>query len=62
MSDVVMVAIVAAVPSTIGMLISGWNNRKIAVVHTVVNGGLTAAKNEIAILKQEIVRLNDLLK
>lgn len=62
MSDVVIVAIVAAIPATVGAMISGWNNRKLAVVHTAVNGGLAAAKEEITTLKAEVTRLNDLLK
>lgn len=61
MSDVVLIAIVAAIPSTIGVVISGWNNRKIAVVHQAVNGGMADAKAEIKTLKAEIERLNNLL-
>lgn len=58
----VIVAIVAAVPSTIGVIISGWNNRKLVGVHTAVNGGLADAKSEISTLKAEVVRLNAMLK
>lgn len=62
MSDVVIIAIVAAIPSTIGVVISGWNNRKLAVVHEAVNGGMAAAREEISTLKAEIVRLNRLME
>lgn len=62
MSDVVLIAIVAAVPSTIGVVISGWNNRKIAIVHEAVNGGMAAARAEIVTLKAEVTRLNKLLE
>lgn len=62
MSDVVLIAIVAAIPSTIGVVISGWNNRKLAVVHSAVNGGLSAARDEIVTLKAEIARLNKLME
>jgi hypothetical protein len=57
MSDVIWVAAIAATPATIGVLLSAWNNRKIAVVHEAVNGGLAAAKAEIVKLEEEIARL-----
>ncbi len=54
MSDIVLVALIGAVPATLAAVLSWVANRRIAVVHDAVNGGLTAAKDEIVDLKAQI--------
>jgi len=41
MSDLVLVAVIAAVPATIGAFVGMWNARKIEDVHVAVNSRLS---------------------
>lgn len=71
MSDLVWVAIIAAVPTTVGAIGNWRNGRKldavrtgvdtvrtgVNTVHDAVNGGMKALKLELKRAKQEIVNL-----
>lgn len=54
MTDVVQVAIVAAIPATVAALLTAWSNRQIKVVHDAVNGGLGAARQEVKETRAEL--------
>lgn len=61
MSDIVIVALIAAVPATIGAILSVKNGRKADAIHVLVNSNLTAVKVELAVAKTEIGMLREMV-
>lgn len=55
MTDTIIVALIACIPATIGLLSSLRNGRKSNEIHVLVNGRMAEAKDEIINLKAELV-------
>ena len=62
MTDAVAVALAASIAPTLaacgGITVGLLNSRKADVIHDAVNGGLSAAKQEIVGLKEELGTAN----
>lgn len=55
MSDAVIIALAAAVPPTVAVILAAKHaNRKLDHIHVLVNSRLATALEEIAVLKQSI--------
>lgn len=61
MSDVVLVALIAAVPATIGAIVSWVNGQKANSIHKLVNSQLSAVKAELVGALIKIEDLQDLI-
>jgi hypothetical protein len=57
MTDIVLVALIGAVPATVAAISSLFNGRKTEEIHTLVNSNLDAVKLELAQAKKQIALL-----
>lgn len=62
MSDVVLVALIGAVPATLAVILGVLQARRLSTVHDAVNGGLTAARAELRIAREKIEALEEELR
>ena len=59
MTDVVIVAIVAAVPATLAAIVSVFNRAKISEVHGLVNARLTQVMDDLASAREDLRALTE---
>lgn len=62
MSELVVVAVVAAVPATVAALASLVAARRVAKVHATVDDGLTFTRKELRAARREVKRLEQKLR
>lgn len=61
MTDAVMVAIIAAVPASLGAAVGILNGRKADKIHVLVNSNLSQVKADLAIAHQRIADLEKIV-
>jgi hypothetical protein len=60
-SDAVLVAIVAAIPSTLAVLMSLRNSGKLTQIHTLTNSNLQEVKRALQVAQEKIAGLEALV-
>jgi|GEM_PF-2127775 len=61
MTDVIVVALIAAVPATVAAAVGVSNSRKANQIHVLVNSNMTALKSDLAIANSKIEDLEQLV-